>query len=468
MPPGRPTEVNDIKADSSSSVMLAGNTLYFTISGQLWRSDGTAAGTQQVERTGAIQVVRFLGALDDILYFTASDSSHGNELWRTDGTLAGTWLVRDIFPGVGNSRIESLVTLGRELFFGADDGIHGFELWKTDGTTEGTVLAVDLNPGPGGSELDSLRSVGNRLLFSESSGHASAKPSVLYVSDGSESGTRSLGQFATVSTSSICFVSCFGWPPGDFVSLAGLTYFIGSDAASGLELWQTDGTSSGTKLVKDICPSTCSAFVYSDGLAALDTLLLQVVNGRLFFFADDGVHGRELWTSDGTEAGTRLVKDIFPGPSSSSFGYGMTPAGSAVLFPADDGEHGYELWRSDGTEAGTFLVGDLNAKSDSRPEQITPVGDIVFFVVADDSKRSRLWKTDSAGSSVSLVSDAVVDPTSLANFGGRLYFTAASVAGFALWKTDGTTAGTVVVKVLIREPVSVGNPRGTQGVPWRR
>ena len=149
-------------------------------------------------------------------------------------------MVRDINPGRGNSDIRIPVAFRGELYFGANDGVHGLELWKTDGTEDGTVLAADLNPGPNGSALFSLRASGDRLYFSESS-FAPDSPATVYSTDGTASGTRPLRQFVAASTGCY-FEGCFGWPPGDFVSLGGLTYFIASDGISGLELWRTDGT----------------------------------------------------------------------------------------------------------------------------------------------------------------------------------------------------------------------------------
>jgi ELWxxDGT repeat protein len=373
-------------------------------------------------------------------------------------------MVRDINPGRGSSGIQSVVAFRGELYFGANDGVHGFELWKSDGTKDGTVLVTDLNPGPNGSALFSLRASGDRLYFSESS-YICGKPAPVYTTDGTASGTHLLRQFVTQGTSSISFEGCFGWPPGEFLSLGALTYFIASDGVSGLQLWRTDGTALGTAVVKNICPGGCTAFLFSDGVLDMGTPVLQVIKGRLFFFANDGIHGREPWTSDGTEAGTRLVKDVFPGPigsADSTWGYGLTVVGAAVVFPS--GVPGdWELWRSDGTEAGTFPVGAFGSQGRIP---IVAVGDTVFFTAAQGSGNRRtgtpptpsLWKTDSAGTQAALVSDSVSDPTGLVNFGGTLYFMAPGPAGYSLWKTDGSAPGTQVVRVVGRESIS-SNPQ---------
>jgi ELWxxDGT repeat protein len=103
-------------------------------------------------------------------------------------------------------------------------------------------------------------------------------------------------------------------------------------------------------LVKDIHPGGYASYPSS----------LAGVGGTLFFAARDGIHGDELWKSDGTKVGTALVRDIHPGinhyaPSD------LTGVGGRLFFSADDGIHGQELWRSDGTRAGTVLVKDINA-----------------------------------------------------------------------------------------------------------
>ena len=102
-------------------------------------------------------------------------------------------------------------------------------------------------------------------------------------------------------------------------------------------------------LVKDIFSGFFSSSPYN----------LTNVNNTLFFTAYDGANGQELWKSDGTETGTVLVKDIYTGEGNSSYPYNLTNVNGTLYFIANDGTNGYELWKSDGTEAGTVLVKDI-------------------------------------------------------------------------------------------------------------
>jgi ELWxxDGT repeat protein len=134
---------------------------------------------------------------------------------------------------------------------------------------------------------------------------------------------------------------------------------------------------------------------------------LTVAGGRVFFSADDGQHGAELWVSDGAEAGTQIVKDI--NPIAGSLPSDITLVDDRVFFSADDGQHGRELWVSDGTEAGTHLVSDINpGPMRSSPVGLLVVGDRLFFtaIVPDDvpfTGTTQLWMTDGTEAGTQLV-----------------------------------------------------------------
>ena len=122
--------------------------------------------------------------------------------------------------------------------------------------------------------------------------------------------------------------------PSKSVVIGSTAYFTAEDGVHGIELWKSNGTAAGTVLVKDINPGSASS--------CSDPSFLTNVNGTLFFSADDGTHGPELWKSDGTAAGTALVKDINSGSGSSEPRY-LTNVNGTLFFSAHDGVHGFEL-----------------------------------------------------------------------------------------------------------------------------
>ena len=354
-----------------------GGVVFVSASGgspQLWRSDGTAAGSVQltdfspplapsptVPPVAAGGQVYFLGTLD----------SGGGSIWKSDGTPAGTveWL--ELPPAI--SQVTGLAVAGNDLFIVAG----GSGVWKSDGTPGGTVqlipfgAPVPLGGAPAFLALDGLV----YFVAGEEQGNA---PTRLYRTDGTPAGT------AVVQAGGVSFGEVT-----DLLLVGGALYFF-ADApdSTSRDLWRTDGTAAGTQVL--------GKFSDGSGGERLPGGLILFGNG-LAFYADDGVHGSELWVTDGTVAGTRLVSDVVPGPLGSN-PTGLVVAGGRLYFAADDGIHGNELWESDGTAAGTRLVQDIDpGPAPSNPSGMTAAGGLLFFSADDGLTGQELWALPLAG-----------------------------------------------------------------------
>src|SRR5262245_24933185 len=128
-------------------------------------SASTAFLVDDINTTARSSAPQNLVNVNGTLFFSADGGPQGRELWKSDGTAAGTVLVKDIVPGGTGSNPYQLTAAGGTLFFTADDGVHGRELWKSDGTAAGTVLVKDINPGAEGSFLVNLTVVNGTLFF---------------------------------------------------------------------------------------------------------------------------------------------------------------------------------------------------------------------------------------------------------------------------------------------------------------
>jgi len=308
-----------------------------------------------------------------------------------------------------------------------------------------TRLVVDLNKNGANSTPRSLTQVGNDLFFvayDVKHGHE------LWRSDGTSSGTTLIRDIQTGGG------SAFNFFPITQTNVNGTLYFVANDGSTGDELWRSDGTSSGTTLVRDIRP----------GSAGLEPRYLTNINGTLYFLADDGVNGYELWRSDGTSSGTTLVRDIRPGGAGSDPRYLINVNGT-LYFQAGDGANGYELWRSNGTSSGTTMVRDIRPGSAGvGPSGLTNVNGTLYFRANDGVNGSELWRSNGTSSGTTLVRDiraGVADANLfyLTNINGTLYFRANDGStGDELWRSDGTSSGTTLVRDI--RPGSAGaSPR---------
>jgi len=423
---------------------------------ELWMSDGTTVGTAMVKdifegtytkehgtyplSSNPLNLVNVGGTL----FFTAYDHTSGRELWKSDGTADGTALVKDIFQGTypyysddvyqgqhpNSSDPDSLTAVDGMLFFTAKDEEHGRELWVWDGAKATLVEDILEGATDGFTEDDSLVNSNGTLFFTANNGYTGHE---LWKLEDLQSGVELVKDIYPGGEWYQGYVNGYYYDgyrpytssPQDFTVLDGLLFFSAADEEHGRELWMTDGTGSGTEMVKDVYPGTSydsstSSYVPNSS----NPRYLTAVDGRLFFAADDETYGRELWTCDAGTADTVLVYDIVSASDGSSpqslFSYD-----SRLLFSADDGQAGRELWVLEEYGEQSEIEAHLSIFIDG--EQVTIPKDIG---VDEDGNISPIYTIDAAGTlNTSAVDDqSLPDDITLDDF-------------FETWRTNAGLAG---------------------------
>ena len=475
----------------------AGELLFFTAFNRergraLWRSDGTDAGTYKLTDLNnpdgsptPFGVTNYLTAFDSKLYFSYADEI-GFKLGISDGTVSGTGLApgnngiiiphaNSIIPAA-NSFESHFPILNNVLFLSGYNQAGENGLYKYDAANPaGLVLVKDIIPDLDNEQIIASNfQVGDNMLYFQV-----AKPSTpsqeLWRSDGTEAGT-------TFITSAQSF------PRGiySFHFLLGNLYFVKNDAASGTELWKSDGTPNGTAIIKNINQGT-------DNSASIQ---FSECNGKVVFIANEykSKTGIELWATDGTAVGTKLLKDINTTRTAGSFPIdGGLPASlnDEIVFRAYDYAHGDELYISDGTEKGTRLLNDIKIgdssssprnfyvkneqvyfvahpndifhptiyRTNGKPDglriitsyyapnfeaphfKVTENG-LVFFIVRNQvSNNAELWRSNGSLSGTFKIADKLGSEL-METVGNSIYFTVGDFLTGSVWKSDGSIAGT--------------------------
>jgi len=419
-------QLNSVFGKAPRYLTEMGGKLYFYLidepDGGLWVSDGTVEGTKLVKEVpiGFNELPNQMVALGDKIYFVGYEESTGIELWESDGTEAGTKIVKDITPGSSWTVIYDLEVAGDKMYFSSWD-----ELWESDGTEAGTKMLVDLNDsslGLTGYNLSNFTKLGSKILFSG--------VEKLWVSDLTPDGTTELAEYKGILSRNLDAI----------VVLGNQAFFTINDVTNGKELWVTDGTKAGTKMLKDINP----------GAEGSNPSELLISNNKLYFSATTASHGTELWQSDGTEAGTVMVKDIYNGVGNGAPSQFFT-WNNKIYFQAKDAQHGVELWVSDGTEVGTNLLKDLYVNTIDGYKGSSFFYNNQLLLVANDGTGGNLWTTDGTEANTTKITNLGSRQASWLGapieFNGKLYFEASDAThGRELWVSDGTEARTQLLK----------------------
>ena len=388
-----PQAIMDIQAGTFPENPIAfDNGAIFQLLGpgnNLWVTDGTVAGTQNLAPVNfeIAQVPAAVRRGGEAFFFARTiDSAPSYDLWHTDGTAAGTHVVQEFdLP----TTAWDMVDFNGRLYFAMTSPDTGRELWSTDGTTDGTHIVKDVMPGEANGDPVNLAVSGGRLFFAAFNADFTREP---WVTDGTEANTTRLAAITTHFANK-------GSDPDMLGRLGNEFFFTANDGAHGpAQLWASDGTTANTRLVKDLVPAGQQAYVYG----------FMPMNGIALFVASDETHGTEVWRTDGTANGTYRVKDINPGPGDGTR-LGLGPTGAVLngvaYFEGDDGVHGPELWRTDGTEAGTWMVIDLS--SDQRGTVVLPAtaNGRVFFTLPGDPP--TIYSTDGTEAGTVVLSSAL-------------------------------------------------------------
>lgn len=364
-------------------------------------------------------------------YFIADDGIHGEELWRTDGTTAGTYLFKDINPGSASGmdiwpNDPLFVAANGKFFFVANDGTADNQIWVSDGTAANTQLVADYD------DYENIVYWNNYIYYFDSDD--------LYKSDGTVAGTSLvIANMGTAGTQ----------PDKALIVINGMLYFAGYDAVNGYEPWTSDGTTAGTQLLKDINPGVASAWPNTSGPNHIDPTFYEN-NGKVAFVAFDATYGHEMRISDGTTAGTQLLMDIKTGSAWGVYNEPvlLTDASGKFYFTADDSTHGRELWISDGTTAGTFMLMDFDTSGHSAISDMVVMNGYIYFAAPDGTGARELWKTDGTTAGTTIVTNLVSGwpssaPNKLKVVNNQLYFILGPMNNNAvIYTSDGTAGGT--------------------------
>jgi ELWxxDGT repeat protein len=410
-------------------------------------TDGTPAGTHLVKLldsdfNGGSSPSGFT-EFNSKLFFATNDGRGGAGLWTSDGTQAGTVLIKPIDPtgfGTVSDVSKSFIIFQNKLYIAAFDGTNGNELWVSDGTPGGTQLVKDIDPRVSAYGPNNFTVFGDKLFFTMDDSTHGEEP---WITDGTPNGTQLLKDIDTNGTQ--------GSAPWGYTPFNNKLYFWAQDLNGGPlhpEIWETDGTTNGTKLFANTFP-----------MGSTDPDNIGVLGDKLYFTSCDTSRSLILWKSDGTTAGTEGVAKIN--------GIGVTSRSGFTIFKnklyfadySDSGILGVHLWVSDGTNSGTHIFEQINMNEGSNPGSFTIFKNKLYFIAEDKTGDRQLWVTEGSEGNVKMLApdsashfSPLLSTIEFKEYNGALYFSADYDGhGTQLWRVRDTATASV------NHPNAVGN-----------
>jgi ELWxxDGT repeat protein len=440
-----------------------GTTMYFVASTngtsyELWKTNGTTAGTIQLSNIAATSknVGQWNLVNGKYIFSMGNSATYGRELYITDGTIAGTSLLKDINIGTGsalNGLADFSYSDGTTMYFVASSNGTTYELWKTDGTTLGTIKLSNI--GATSNTLGQWNLLNGKYIFSLNNSATVGRE--LYITDGTAAGTSILKDINLGTGSSLLGSGDFNYCDGSSM------YFVATTNGNTFELWKTNGTLAGTIKLSNISSTANTVGQWN------------ALNGKyIFSMLNAATVGRELYYTDGTAAGTSILKDINVGTGSSLLGSGDFNYcdGSTMYFVATTNGNTFELWKTNGTLAGTIKLSNISSTANTVGHWNALNGKYIFSMLNAATVGRELYYTDGTAAGTSILKDINVGTGSSLlgsgdfNYcdGSSMYFVATTNGNtFELWKTNGTLAGTIKLSNIGSTANTVGHWNALNG-----